>query len=276
MHADADKLWLQTTDLNNNNYKFVLVHRSNGRGGGIGIIYKSQLQMEPKCNGQICYFEYGVWKVKAQKTIIMVITIYHPPYTAKSQSTNAMFLNDFTNWLSERLPDYKNVVITGDFNIHINNQDNDDDALTFLDTITATGLQIHNRFPMHRQGNTLDPIMSESISELEVINYHPGHFMSDHCLVQCELCAPQEDMVRKTINYQKPKNLNTVELVDDKELDKLDFNEKDLDNLVIEYENKIRKALDKHTPEIECSIVIRYKFPWFTNEIHQQKRIVGR
>ena len=83
-------------------------------------------------------------------------------------------------------------------------------------------------------------------------------------------------MIRKTINYWKPKNLNTKELVDDMELDKLDFNEKDLDNLVIEYENKIRKALNKHAPEIVCSLVIRHKFPWFTNEIHQQKRIVRR
>ena len=41
-------------------------------------------------------------------------------------------------------------------------------------------------------------------------------------------------MVRKTINYWKLKNLNTIELLDDMELDKLDFNEKDLDNLVIE------------------------------------------
>ena len=83
-------------------------------------------------------------------------------------------------------------------------------------------------------------------------------------------------MIRKTINYWKLKNLNTRELVDDMELDELDFNEKDLDNLVIEYENKIRKALNKHALEIECSIVIRHKFPWFTNEIHQQKRIVRR
>ena len=59
------------------------------------------------------------------------------------------------------------------------------------------------------------------------------------------------------------------------EMDKLDFNKKDLDNLVTEYENKIRKALNKHAPEIECSIVIRHKFPWFTM-IHHQKRIVRR
>ena len=114
--------------------------------------------------------------------------------------------------------------------------------------INATGLEIHNRFPTHRKGNMLDLIMSKSISELEAMTYHPGPFMLDHCLVPCELCALQEDMVRKTISYLKLNNLNTMELVDDMELDKLDFNEKDLDNLVIEYENKIRKALDKHTP----------------------------
>ena len=82
-------------------------------------------------------------------------------------------------------------------------------------------------------------------------------------------------MIRKTINYQTLKNLNTRELVDEMELDKLDFNKKDLDNLVIECENKIRKALNKHTPEIECSIVIR-QISLITNEIHQEKRIVRR
>ena len=80
-----------------------------------------------------------------------------------------MFLDDFTNCLSQRLPDYKNVVFTVYFNIHINNQDNDDDALIFLDMMTAIGLQVHNRFPTHRQGNMLDLITSESFSELEVM-----------------------------------------------------------------------------------------------------------
>ena len=131
-----------------------------------------------------------------------------------------------TTWLSDRLTDYNNVVITGDFNIHINNQDNNNDALIFLDMITAMGLHVHNRFPTHRQGNTLDLIMSKSISELKVMICHPGSFMLDHCLVQCELHAPKEDMVRKTINYWKPKNLNTRELVDDMELDKLDLTKK--------------------------------------------------
>ena len=66
------------------------------------------------------------------------------------------------------------------------NQDSEDDALIFLDIITAMGLQIHNIFPTNRQGNTLDLIMSESISELEVMTCHLGPFMSDHCLVQWE------------------------------------------------------------------------------------------
>ena len=39
--------------------------------------------MESKCNGQTHSFEYGVWKVKAKKTTITVIAIYHPSYTGK-------------------------------------------------------------------------------------------------------------------------------------------------------------------------------------------------
>ena len=39
-----------------------------------------------------------------------------------------MFLDEFTEWLPDQLEKYKNVVIMGDINFHLNNVDDPDAA----------------------------------------------------------------------------------------------------------------------------------------------------
>ena len=59
-----------------------------------------------------------------------------------------MFLDEFTEWLPEQLAKYKNIIMMGDINFHLNNVD-DPDAATLKDTLDALGLKIHNNFPTH-------------------------------------------------------------------------------------------------------------------------------
>ena len=44
----------------------------------------------------------------------------------------------------------------GDFNIHINNSE-DQDAQTLQDTLTAFNLKQHINIPTHNLGHTIDP-----------------------------------------------------------------------------------------------------------------------
>ena len=66
-----------------------------------------------------------------------------------------MFLDEFNEWLPNQLTQYKNVMVAGDINFHLNSID-DPDATTLKDTVDDLGLKIHNNFPTHRHGNTLD------------------------------------------------------------------------------------------------------------------------
>ena len=50
----------------------------------------------------------------------MMIGIYHPPYSGHNLTTNYMFLDDLTEWLAESLVNDKNIIILGNFNMHIN------------------------------------------------------------------------------------------------------------------------------------------------------------
>ena len=71
-----------------------------------------------------------------------------------------MFLDEVTDFLATFLVEYNNIIIMGDFNIHVNNT-NDPDAQIFLDTMEALGLDNHVNFSTHNRGNTLDLVLAE-------------------------------------------------------------------------------------------------------------------
>ena len=72
-----------------------------------------------------------------------------------------------------------NLVILGDFNIHVNDGD-DPNASIFLDTMTALRLKQHVRGPNHKSGNCLDLIFTEEMSRTKAIKCSQSLFISDH------------------------------------------------------------------------------------------------
>ena len=94
--------------------------------------------------------------MQVHHTIITLASKYHPPYNNKTKVTNAEFLDEYTDWIAETLANDKNLVICGDYNMHVNNP-NDEDAASFLETNEALGLKQHVALATHTSGNTLDP-----------------------------------------------------------------------------------------------------------------------
>ena len=74
---------------------------------------------------------------------------------------------------------WSNNVLLGNFNLHVRN-DNDIDSTIFLDTIEAMGLYQYVSFATHRQGNTLDLVISELGSTSKVMTTAPGPYLTDH------------------------------------------------------------------------------------------------
>ena len=49
-----------------------------------------------------------------------------------------------------------------------------------------------------------------------------------------------------------------------------------IDNMVQELESKLLQALNKHAPEINKTVTVRHRLPWYTDEIKEQKRTIHR
>ena len=57
--------------------------------------------------------EYSIWKYIKKNKPMHVIGIYHPPPTAKNATTNAMFLDDLTELLMDKLTQLENIILLG-------------------------------------------------------------------------------------------------------------------------------------------------------------------
>ena len=89
-------------------------------------------------------------------TTITVLGIYRPPAGSPVE-----FLTEFTNWITDVVVQDTNLLVVGDFNLHINNE-NDENAANFKESVIALGLEQHVAKPTHKSGNILDIIFTEN------------------------------------------------------------------------------------------------------------------
>ena len=113
-----------------------------------------------------------------------------------------MFIDNFTDWIGERVMTYNNIIITGDFNLHVNEED-DPEIQVFINTITTLGFKQVVDFETHNQGNHLDLVLAAELPKLKIVNCFPGPYLSHHCTVKAVLTQNREDMLRKSVTNRK-------------------------------------------------------------------------
>ena len=95
-------------------------------GGGLACVCKEQYKMKTKAAGERQSFQYAVWSIRISQTECMnIVGIYHPPPSTVNPS-NIVFVDEFAKFLAEDVMQMDNVVITGDFNMRINNTDDNE------------------------------------------------------------------------------------------------------------------------------------------------------
>ena len=109
---------------------------------------------------------------------------------------------------------YNNMIITGDFNLHVNEVD-DPEIQVFINTITTLGFNQVVDFETHKQGNHLDLVLAEELSKLKIANCFPGPYLSHHCTVEIVLTQNREDMLRKSVTNRKLQNIDQQQFIID-------------------------------------------------------------
>ena len=187
-----------------------------------------------------------------------------------------MFLDEFSEYLESLVLRKEQLLMTGDFNIHVDHPQ-DSDARKFLELPEGLGLEQHVDKPTHRDRHTLDLTITR-MSEC-LVSHTPvvDQFVSDHAAVLCWLTPPRPALSVKTSSYRKIKSINMEQLKRDLQSTELftavkSTTANELEAYVNSYNSTLSALLDKHAPLRTRTRVSWPVVPWYSSEINDAKR----
>ena len=172
---------LSTSEFNTCLFSAMPSNRQDRTGGGILLVHKKSYKANLIEEVFTCSFQAAKFKVQVDGCDITMLAIYNLPHSTVNPVTEIMFINDFTEWICDQLiiSEHRNkLFILGDLNIHVN-EEFDENAGNFMYIMTL-GIKQHIHFPTHKAGKTLDLVITEVGSKLEVTKCCPGPFWSNH------------------------------------------------------------------------------------------------
>ena len=122
------------------------------------LLYHKSTEATLVESGHMHTTEYALSKTILQTKPLYIMGIYHPPQG--NDTTNAIFIDDITDLLADRIGKHNNTAILGDINMHIDGLTNADSHI-FSDTIQAFGLKHYVTSPTHKYSHILDLVYSK-------------------------------------------------------------------------------------------------------------------
>ena len=254
------------------NYSMVHAPRSIGRGGGIALIHRSQLKVSKISLPAFKSFESLCVTLSLTNFSCKLLIIYRPP-----QTSVASFLDEFSTLLSDIVPSSSELLIAGDFNIHV------DDlsaaySSSFLSLLDSFDLNQHIKSPTHECNHTLDLLITRSNSKL--ISHHRivDPILSDHYAILATLSIkspPRKQHCKKTVRPLR--SIDIAKFSADVLASPLySSHALNLSDYLGLFKSTISSLLDKHAPlkTINCPLNVRK--PFVTPEILKAKSVRSR
>ena len=135
-------------------------------------------------------FEFSEWSVRVNQHVLNMVSAYRPPYSADHPISSRVFFDEFSSYLEGIVMTPGILLITGDFNFHVECQ-SDNDAKCFAEILQTYGLHQHVLVPTHESGHTLDLIITRSNNDIRVSTLKATMAPSDHNFIECKLDLPR-------------------------------------------------------------------------------------
>ena len=276
--SDSSKIKEMTPKSHNFYHK----PRENKSGGGVGIfISKTFTKVQLMNITNFNSFEYIDTKVTLHNKNIRIITIYRPPSNSKS-----VFIEEFSDLL-ESLDDTRNLVLCGDFNLHIDNQ-NDSYVKKFIDALENHDLINNVKSSTSIANHIIDLIIHNKKNGItENVEIEPECTISPiHKLITFDINMKKSENIKKRITYRNKKNFDAKNFIDEctNEISRMNSNcgcekrqnrhEQQLCvSCYTENSKKIMSAkYNEKCPEIEKIITVRERSKWYNSELYEVKK----
>lgn len=260
--------WQQPNDFSHLNestppgFVYVSQPRLTGRGGGLAIIHRETWKVSSVTVPVFRSFESMALQLNGPTPTILV-NVYRPP------KPNKDFIDDFTTFLTHICSLSSNIILLGDFNIHM---DNTNHTLTkdFTSCLDSFGLQQHIGFPTHSKGHVLDLVCCSGVTPFNCSAVHLP--ISDHMLVSFNLSFSLSKIKQsRVMSFRNIKNINLADLTTGINNFPIINHLCTLDQLVSIYNDGLQTLLNSLAPLKTRTISFSHSAPWFTPHLRQLK-----
>ena len=117
-------------------------------GGGVGVLIHRPLSTKTLPKSAYPSFTILDLLITTGKTHFCLTNIYQLPPSPKNESSNSAFLSEFASYLEILATHSRNIVIVGDFNLHLDDP-NDPSAINFVNLIESHGIVQYVQKPTH-------------------------------------------------------------------------------------------------------------------------------
>ena len=149
-----------------------------------------------------------------------------------------------------------------------------------MSSLEACGLKQHIHEPTHIHGHTLDVVItrenSSTVSNTTVTDPclcdHAGNLSKDHFALAFNMALMKPSPVQRTVTYRKLKDIDADMFRQDiRASSALQSTEGTTDSLLDAFNSELQRLIDKHAPLQTRTLVLRPKYPWFTQDLHVAK-----
>uniref|UniRef100_A0A3Q3MS83 Reverse transcriptase domain-containing protein n=1 Tax=Mastacembelus armatus TaxID=205130 RepID=A0A3Q3MS83_9TELE len=274
----------ESTPLSHKNYH---VPRSTGRGGGVAAIFQSNLLLNFHPQNSYNSFEsltlslsHTNWKT--QKPVLLVI-LYRPPVPYSE------FLTEFPDFLSDLVLRSDKVIIVGDFNIHVD-VENNSLSIAFNSILDSIGFIQNVNKPTHCFNHTLDLVLTYGIEIEHLIIFPPNPVLSDHSLITFEFKMMDHAASGRKFHYSRclsdnavnkfkkmiPSLFASMPSINIMEGSCLNPTPYQIDHVVDSAVTSLRETLDSVAPLKKKLVIQRRLAPWYNLHVRTLKQASRR
>ena len=195
------------------------------------------------------------------------LLVYRPPSLSK-----ATFISDFSTLLEDLATSPSELIITGDFNIHVD-KPTCPSTSPFLNLLDEFSLRQHITSPTHSSGHTLDLLLTRSDTTAISSTETTDPALSDHRAVLFSVTVPSRSRIpRITKLVRRFRSINLTNFASDILSSPLFTSSvTTLESYILLFNKTLVEALDKHAPLKTVTCPSRTRKPFITPAILTEK-----
>ena len=243
-------------------------------GGGIALIFKSNIQVEVKHKKISRYnqFEGMVCDLQVNKYSFSMIILYRPPPSKRNDLKVSSFFEHFQSLLEQDFKD--NLLLVGDLNFHLD-VSTDSNAKKLLNILHLNGFRQLVHEPTHSKGHTLDVVITRDgydfVCDLQVSDpalcNDQGNLAGDHFAIHFKIKCVKPKPTRKLVTFRRLRKIDPDSFRKDILASGLNDVIGDTDHLVQSYNRIMKDLIDKHAPLCRRVVTLRPNSPWYTPDL---------